>query len=164
MRLGSVEGRSPLSVLLEFSIDTKRAGQLVPLPIILTVDIPSNRLRDQGVRKFHEIAVVAQAEKEEPPESLVAAVQAWNFHQMNEKVWNDLEAGDVQAAEVRMERLTSRLAEAGHTDLARQLREESLRLASQGELSADGRKRLKFGTRSLVSQTVGLPQFDHAEV
>lgn len=164
MRLGSVEGRTPLSILLEFSIDTKRAGQLVPLPIILTVDIPSNRLRDQGVRKFHEIAVVAQAEKEEPPESLVAAVQAWNFHQMNEKVWNDLEEGDVQAAEVRMERLTSRLAEAGHTDLARQLREESLRLSSQGEVSADGRKRLKFGTRSLVSQTVGLVHFDHAEM
>lgn len=164
LRLGSVEGRIPLSVLLEFSINAQRAGQLVPLPIILTVDIPSNRLRDQGVRKFHEVAVVDQATKEDPPESLVAAVQAWNFHQMNEKVWSDLEAGDVHAAGIRMERLTSRLAEAGHTALARQLREESLRLSSQGELSADGRKRLKFGTRSLVSQTVGLPHFDHAEM
>lgn len=164
LRLGSVEGRTPLSVLLEFSINAKRAGQLVPLPIILTVDIPSNRLRDQGVRKFHEVAVVAQATREEPSESLVAAVQAWNFYQMNEKVWSDLEAGDVHGAEIRMEHLTSRLAEAGHTDLARQLREESLRLLSQGEVSADGRKRLKFGTRSLVSQTIGLLHYDHAEM
>jgi Ca-activated chloride channel family protein len=60
--------------------------------------------------------------------------------------------------------LTSRLAEAGHTDLARQLQDESIRLSSVGEVSADGRKRLKFGTRSLVSQTVGLPDFDHADM
>ncbi|HCB48359.1 MAG TPA: hypothetical protein DEP47_02245 [Chloroflexi bacterium] len=164
MRLGSVEGRTPLSVLLEFSIDVQRAGQLVPMPIILTADIPYRSLRDQGVRKFHEVAVVAQAPKEDPPKSLLAAVQAWNLHQMNEKVWEDIEAGDVHAAEIRMEHLTSRLAEAGHMALARQLREEALRLSSQGEVSVDGRKRLKFGTRSLVSQTVGLPHFDHAEM
>lgn len=164
LRLGSVEGRSPLSVLLEFSINAQRAGQLVPLPIILTVDIPSNRLRDQGVRKFHEISVVSEVEKEDPPEALVTAVRAWNFHQMNEKVWSELEAGNVSGAEKRMERLTARLTEAGHTALARQLHEEALRLASMGEVSPEGRKRMKFGTRSLVSQTVGLPHFDHAEM
>jgi Ca-activated chloride channel family protein len=164
LRLGGVEARSPLSILLEFSIEPQRSGQIVPLPIILTADIPSSRVRDHGIRKFHEISVVTQAPEDEPPETLVAAVQAWNFHQMNEKVWNDLEAGNVSQAESRMRRLTTRLTEAGHTGLARQLRDEALRLTSQGSTSAEGRKRLKFGTRSLVSQTVSLTQVDHAEV
>jgi Ca-activated chloride channel family protein len=163
LRLGGVEGRSPLSVLLEFTIEPQRPGQVVPLPIIIAADIPSSRERDYGIRRFHEVSVVVQAPEDDPPESLVAAVRAWNFHQMNEKVWSDLDAGNVNQAETRMRRLTTRLAEAGHTGLARQLREESLKLSNQGSVSPEGRKRLKFGTRSLVSQTVGLP-FDHAEV
>ncbi len=154
LRLGGVEGRSPLSVLLEFQIEPQPAKHTMPIPIILTADVPSKRARNHSLKRFLEVSVAANAIDEEPPDSLVAAVRAWNFCLMNEKVWNDLEEGKINQAETRMQRLTTRLAEAGHIQLAQQLREESLRLSAQGTVSLEGRKRLKFGTRSLVSQAI----------
>ena len=34
--------------------------------------------------------------------------QAWNFHQMNDNVWNDIEQGNMHRAKTRMRRLTQR--------------------------------------------------------
>jgi len=158
LRLGSVEQRSPLSVLLEFEIEPNYPSQDLPVPMILTADIPSKKIRNYGVKEFYQLSIEDEATDQEPPDALVAAVRAWNFHQMNEKVWSDIDAGNISQAKTRMQRLTTRLTEAGHFRLAQQLREESLRLASQGSASAEGRKRLKFGTRSLVSETVRAPE------
>jgi hypothetical protein len=89
-----------------------------------------------------------------PPKALTDAVQALNLYRLNEKVWQEIEGGDLPQATTRMRRLTTRLLEAGHTQLAQQAYAETERLASMGTLSLEGRKRLKYGTRSLLTQTV----------
>ena len=160
LRLGNVEGRVPLSFLLEFTMDPQEAGAKLRLNIELSADIPSESARDYRVQAHHDLQVVEGEPEGEPPESLVAAVQAWNFHQMNHNVWDDIENGNLQRAKTRMRRLTQRLMEAGHTKLAQQLRTETERLAAGTGVSTEGRKTLTFATRSLVTQTVRLRTID----
>ena len=78
------------------------------------------------------------------------------LYRLNEKAWADLEAGDVETATRRMGRLTKRLVDAGHTKLAEQALRETHRLARLGTSTREGRKRLKYGSRMLLTQTMKL--------
>jgi hypothetical protein len=152
--LGAIEGRSPLSVLLEFTIDPQLPGRNINLPLNLTGDIPTHNVKNYISKQSYEIAVVTDEPRINPPKALTDAVQALNLYRLNEKVWQEIEGGDLPQATTRMRRLTTRLLEAGHTQLAQQAYAETERLANMGSLSLEGRKRLKYGTRSLLTQTI----------
>ena len=79
---------------------------------------------------------------------------------MNEKVMDDVEAGHLNAATKRMKHLSTRLLEVGQTKLAQQAHLEGERLAAMGNLSPEGRKKLKYGTRALLSQTIAAMDLD----
>src|SRR5690606_10382149 len=93
--------------------------------------------------------VLKEIEKQLPPEEIVEAVRTLNMYRMNERVWEDVESGDIDAATQRMRHLTTRLLEAGETQSAQQANLEMDRIATAGTMSLDGRKKLKFGTRAL---------------
>ncbi|HSG18458.1 MAG TPA: hypothetical protein VLE70_19350, partial [Anaerolineae bacterium] len=160
LRLGNIEGRVPLTFLLEFTVEPTPAGTELPLIIDLTADIPSESNRNYQLQVRHNLSIVAEEPVGEPSETLLAAVQAWNLHQINKNVWSDIEQGNVQRAKTRMLYLTKRLMEAGHTKLAQQLLTETERLSTGGSVSLDGRKTLTFATRSLVTRTVRLGTTD----
>jgi Ca-activated chloride channel family protein len=82
---------------------------------------------------------------------LLKAVRVLNIYRLNEKVRNEVEVGELEAATKRMKHLTTRLLEVGETQLAQQAHMELARLEKMGDLSEEGRKRLKYGTRSLFS-------------
>lgn len=159
-RLGALEGRSPLSVLLEFTIEPQLPGRNISLPLHLTSDIPAYSVQNYISKKNYELAVVTDEPRINPPKALTDAVQALNLYRLNEKVWDEVEVGNLPQATTRMRRLTTRLLEAGHTQLAQQAYAESERLSSIGSLSEEGRKRLKYGTRSLITQTINLEEND----
>ncbi len=159
-RLGAIEGRSPLSVLLEFTIEPQLPGRNINLPLNLTSDIPAHRVQNYISKNSYELAVVQEEPQINPPPELANAVQALNLYRLNEKVWEEVEVGDLSQATTRMRRLTTRLLESGHTQLAQQAYAETERLANMGTLSVEGRKRLKYGTRSLITQTVNVENDD----
>jgi hypothetical protein len=63
----------------------------------------------------------------------------------------DADNGHVELAVTRMQYLTTRLIAAGFTQLASQAKMETQRLEALGDLSGEGRKKLKFGTRALLT-------------
>jgi Ca-activated chloride channel family protein len=159
-KLGAIEGHAPLSVLLEFMIEPQLPGRNISLSLNLASDIPTHSIQNYVSKQNYELAVVVDEPRINPPQALMNAVQALNFYRLNEKVWQDVEAGDLPEATTRMRRLTTRLLEAGHTQLAQQAYSETERLSSIGTLSLEGRKRLKYGTRSLLTQTINLENND----
>lgn len=159
-RLGAIEGRSPLAVLLEFTIEPQLPGRNISLSLNLAGDIPTHSVLNYVFKQNFELSVVTDEPKINPPQALTDAVQALNFYRLNEKVWEEIEDGDLPRATTRMRRLTTRLLEAGHTQLAQQAYAESERLSNMGSLSLEGRKRLKYGTRSLLTQTISLENYD----
>ncbi|MCA9932532.1 MAG: VWA domain-containing protein [Ardenticatenaceae bacterium] len=156
VKLGDIEGRRPLSFLLELSIDPQPIQTRIKLPVHLTAVIPGKKLQKYTFKQDLQLMVLKTPLQEEPPEAVLRAVRMLNMYRMNEKVWEDVEAGNVEMATTRMRHLTTRFLEAGQTQLARQAQMEVDRLANVGDLSLEGRKTLKFGTRALLNQTMSL--------
>ncbi|HRO24281.1 MAG TPA: hypothetical protein PLR07_08310, partial [Promineifilum sp.] len=80
------------------------------------------------------------------------AVLRLNLYRMQEKAWEDAQSGKLDTAAARMRRLTARYMETGDLRLARQAQLEAQQLAHLGTMSLEGRKLLKYGTRSLMGQ------------
>lgn len=153
-QLGAIEGYSPVAVLMELVVAPRPAGSELILPIKLAFDIPGQGVTNETVARSVRINFVIESEEQEPPAQIIEAVRFLNIHRMQDQVWNDVEAGRVQSATRRMERLTSRLREAGLLELAEQTESETQRLAAIGTMSLGGRKAIKYGTRTLMTQSL----------
>lgn len=153
IKLGNVEGRSRLAVLLEINVAPQKIERRFNIPVNLVMNIPAPQMREQVFSNNCRIQVLKEAPQEMPPEAIVEAVRMLNLYQMSEKVWEEVEAGDTDLAAKRMRHLTTRLLEAGETQLAHQANLEVERIAHAGTMSLEGRKKLKFGTRALINHT-----------
>ena len=85
----------------------------------------------------------------EIPPVIVTALGKLAIFKMQEKAMEDLEKGQISAATQRLETMATRLLNLGETELARAALLEAGRLARTGDLSAEGRKKIRYGTRSL---------------
>lgn len=153
MSLGDIEGRAPLSLLLEFAIKPQAIPARINVPLTVIADVPSQNIRQQTFTNRLQLFVLSDATEERPSEDILEAVRLLNLYRMNEKVWAELDEGQVAPAANRMRHLTTRLLEAGQTKLAQQAHLEAERLSKLGTLSSEGRKRLKYGTRALMTET-----------
>lgn len=153
LSLGNLEGRSSVSVLLELKIEPSPVETRVNLNVELLADIPSPQLRKQTFKHTHQLYVLSDLAQEMPPDKIVEAVRVMNMYRMNEKVWQEVEAGRLDVATTRMQHLSTRLLEAGETDLAHQAQQEIDQIARVGTMSLAGRKKLKYGTRALIDKT-----------
>ncbi|MBC8159835.1 MAG: VWA domain-containing protein [Roseiflexaceae bacterium] len=120
--------------------------------IALRYDLPSASLRNQVVEEIIRVQVRPPAEvgyEVEPNvkhwlERLVA-------YRLQSTAWQDVEAGRIEEASQRLQMAGTRLFEAGERELARTVQEEATRLLRSGTASDEGRKRIRFGTRGLIS-------------
>lgn len=159
LHLGNLEGRAPLSALLELKIAPHDVETRINIPIELVADIPGPQLSQQTFKHTFCLYVLSELSKEMPPDDIVEAVRVMNMYRMNEKVWQEVEAGHLDAATTRMKHLSTRLLEAGQTALAQQAQQEMARIANAGTMSLAGRKKLKYGTRALINR--GKPDKKH---
>lgn len=154
VQLGSIEGRSPLTILLELSIAGQPSGRIVDVPLKFRLDLPSAEKENVLVQSQKSFAVVDAPQDRKMPDLLLRAVQILNMYRMNEQVLRDVEDGNVLEATKRMEFLTQRFREAGFTKLAQHALSETQRLSVTGKVSMEGRKQLKYGTRTLLTSTL----------
>jgi hypothetical protein len=68
---------------------------------------------------------------------------------MQEKALIELERGETDLATQRLETMATRLINIGEIELARAALLEASRIVKTGQLSPEGRKKIKYGTRSL---------------
>ena len=149
LKLGNIEGRRALSFLLELGIEPQKMETRLSIPFNFTTSQPR-----QSFKYRHQITVLENTAPQPPPMEIVKAVRLLNMYRMNEKVLDEVDAGQLESATKRMKHLTTRLLEAGQTRLAQQAHLEGERLANMGSLSSEGRKKLKYGTRALLAQTI----------
>jgi len=158
IKLGNLEGKGSLALLIELLLQPQEHETRITIPIEITAEIPEQNNQVQKITKQIQILVTTRAPETDPPKDIVKAVRMLNMYRMNEKVWEDIEAGHVGVAATRLRHLTTRLLEAGEIQLAQQANAETERLSNVGELSEEGRKRLKFGTRAMIGQTLTLEE------
>ena len=156
IKLGNLEGKGSMAFLLELLLQPQEHESRITIPVEITAEIPEQNNQIQKITKQVQIIVASRVPDSDPPNDIVKAVRMLNMYRMNEKVWEDIEAGHVGVAATRLRHLTTRLLEAGEIQLAQQANSETERLTNMGELSEEGRKRLKFGTRAMIGQTLKL--------
>jgi Ca-activated chloride channel family protein len=154
IRLGDIEGRAPLTFLLEFSIEPHPIPARIRIPLAFEAEIPGQE--KQVFEEQVQLTILTDAILAEPPPDVLRAVRLLTFYRLNEKAWQEIEMGQVEKAATRMHHLSTRFLEVGESRLAQQADIEARRLSASGKLSAEGRKQLKYGTRTLMGKTLQL--------
>ena len=85
-----------------------------------------------------------------PPRPIFQALSQINLYHMQERARAEVSEGKVQEAGVRLQRLATQLLSMGEHELAQTALVEAERLQQTHMLSAEGEKRIKYGTRSLL--------------
>lgn len=72
-------------------------------------------------------------------------------YQLQGRAWQSVAEGKIEDATKRLQVAGTHLFNAGEVELAEMVHAEATRLLQSGAASADGRKRIKYGTRGLVA-------------
>lgn len=160
VQVGGVSWGTPLSVILEFHIPpfsqqalsgswsgdgtfTLLDGALSYLPI-------GQEGPDLNIPLRIERPVNPAAGVEEPPPILMQALSRLTLYRMQERARQELNAGEIEKATRRLQRLATHLFSRGERELARTVLEEAAHVEKSRALSSEGQKRLKYGTRALL--------------
>nr|BAL58029.1 von Willebrand factor type A [uncultured Chloroflexota bacterium] len=149
--LGPLGSGHDKALLMEFRVAQEtNPGQKRLARLTVDGDVPgqSNRRSWEWVEIFAEFVPKLEGNLEIPP-TIITALGKLAIFKMQEKAMIDLENGRISAATQRLETMATRLLNLGETELARAALLEAGRLARTGDLSAEGRKKIRYGTRSL---------------
>lgn len=150
IELGHMERDMPLGVLVELLVQTQTVEQSHLLTAMLEGDIVSMGRADEQVSAEIGVDVTAEKADDQPiPPAIVGAVGKLAIFRMQEKTMVELERGDVERASQRLETMATRLLNIGETELAKAALLEAGRLVRTGHISPQGRKKIRYGTRSL---------------
>ncbi|NTU82490.1 MAG: VWA domain-containing protein [Chloroflexales bacterium] len=151
--LGDWPGSDPQAFLLEVVVPALGVGDHPLLRLTLRYSLPGMNLLNQqgelvlrvGVRQADSVAYDVDAAVKHWLERLVA-------YRLQAGAWQSVEQGQIEEATRRLQMAGTRLFEAGEVELARTVQEEATRLLRSGQTSAEGRKRIKYGTRGLMGR------------
>lgn len=154
--LGDWPGSDPQALLLEVVVPPLGVGDHPLLRLTLRYSLPGMGLSSQegeqvlrvGVRPADTVPYEVEATVKHWLERLVA-------YRLQAGAWQSVEQGQIEEATRRLQMAGTRLFEAGEIELARTVQEEATRLLRSGQTSAEGRKRIKYGTRGLISREEG---------
>lgn len=148
--LGHLERHAPVGVLVELLVETDAVGVHPVLTATIEADVVAMDLPEMRVSVDVDIEVVEEKPSDSPvPPVIVGALGKLAIYRMQEKTMQELEDGDVERASQRLETMATRLLNIGETELAKAALLEAGRLARTGHISPEGRKKIRYGTRSL---------------
>jgi len=150
IRLGSIPKTSKLSILLEFTVqpfssDTQRLR-------IATGDIslvlPSEPTITHSVPILLSRVTSKDVSAELPPKRIFRALSQINLYRMQENARKEIANGKIQEASLRLQHLATQLNSLGELELAHTAVVEAERILQTHTISAEGEKRIKYGTRT----------------
>jgi Ca-activated chloride channel family protein len=153
MRLGVLQADEPIHVVLEIAVEQQTVGERRLLQLELRGNVPSLGLLDERLRRdircvFADDGLDNHGQDIVPP-TIVSALRRITLYRMQEQAWSALSAGNPDRATSQLEMVATRLLELGENNLARAVMLEAGHVASKGHPTTRGRKRIKYGTRSL---------------
>jgi Ca-activated chloride channel family protein len=158
LALGNIEGHSALKFLLVLAVNPQPIAARIRIPFAFTADFPFTG--QQSFTEQIELTIGDTAPVAAPPPAVWQAARLLNLFRLSDQAWHAAESGELESAASRMRYLATRLLELGEPTLAEQADREASRLALTGELSAEHRKQLKYGTRSLTRKSLPLEPDD----
>ncbi|MBM4423350.1 MAG: VWA domain-containing protein [Chloroflexi bacterium] len=157
MSVGNLARQETISILFEFVV-TATADEERPLARVWVIGDLLNR--SQAKERLSIDLRLAQTDTPDntpPHPNIVAALDKLTLYRLQEKAWADVEEGNIPRATQRLQTLASRLIATGQRELANIAINEATRLSQTRQLSAENRKRIKYGTRALIPPPKSTP-------
>ncbi|HQE92753.1 MAG TPA: VWA domain-containing protein [Anaerolineae bacterium] len=147
--LGNLLVDEPVSVMLELVIERPETGERR----IARLDLVGDMATSEAIRLRQDVNVTFTLDvpEEQVPPRLINYMARLNVFQLQEKAWKALGVGDVRQATRYLEYAATRLFDMGQRDLGQAAMLEVGRLSHGSEPSGEGRKKLRYGTRSLMA-------------
>jgi Ca-activated chloride channel family protein len=141
------------ALLMEIVVPPLPVGRHTMLRLQLRYRVPGS----EGTTANHEQnLVVGVRNPDEVASEVDPTVKHWLerlvAYRLQASAWQAAEEGKLEEATRRLQMAGTRLFEAGEIELARTVQEEATRLLRSGQASAEGRKRIKYGTRGLIGR------------
>jgi hypothetical protein len=151
-KLGDWPSSDAQMFLLEMVVPPLESGEQPLAQVLLRYNLPNASERPQPAKATINIPVRPTDEVEGG--AIDNTVKRWLerlvAYRLQARAWQDAEAGDIEGASKRLQMAGTRLFESGEADLARTVQNEATRMLRSGHTSAEGRKRIKYGTRGLM--------------
>ncbi len=148
--LGNVMADEPVAVVLEFVIDQAVTGERRIARLDL-IGEPIAALDPIRLRQDVNVTFTLNPQEEPVPTKLLNRLARLSVFNLQERAWKALGVGDVHQATTCLEYAATRLFDMGSRDLGQAAMLEVNRLMHGGDPTKEGRKKLRYGTRSLTS-------------
>ncbi len=149
--LGELETGQGRTLLIELLVDPRPAGQYRIGQADVVYDVPALNLVQERVRADVLLTYTSDAgllnQVSAPVMNIVEKVSAFK---LQTRALQDLQAGDVTNATQKLKSAVTRLLNQGEVELAETMQQEVNNLEQHGQLSSEGQKTIKFGTRKTV--------------
>jgi Ca-activated chloride channel family protein len=147
---GSLERGQPKAAMMEMLIGCQTPGVHRLLQLEVEGVVPSLGQQPVRARQAVDVTFATEVKRRMPvPSDIVSAMGKLTIFKMQERAMEEIEMGQIGPAVSRLKTLATRLLDIGETELARAALLEAGRLAQTGSLSAEGRKKIRYGTRGL---------------
>jgi Ca-activated chloride channel family protein len=152
VRLGSIPKPSKLSVLLELVIPPISAAneRFTIATGEISFILPFDPTQQHKTPIYLSRLTSAEMSTELPPKPIFQALSQITLFRMQERARQEVAEGKVQDASSRLQRLATQLLSLGEIELAQTAIIEAERIQQTHMLSAEGEKRIKYGTRSFL--------------
>jgi len=148
--LGTLEAQHPQAIIMELIVGSHAPGVHRLLRVAVEGIVPALGQQPVRAQKTVDIEFVTHLEQRKPvPPDIVSAMGKLTIFKMQERALHEIEVGQIEAAVKRLKTMATRLLDIGEAELARAALLEAGRLAQTGSLSAEGRKKIRYGTRGL---------------
>ncbi|HEU5103300.1 MAG TPA: VWA domain-containing protein [Roseiflexaceae bacterium] len=149
--LGELETGSGRTVLIELLIDPRPVGQYRIGQVEVGYDVPVLNLVGEKTRADVMMTFSGDpaqtAQVNAPVMNIVEKVSAFK---LQTRALQDLASGDVGGATQKLQSAVTRLLNQGEVELAQTMQQEINNLQQTGQISSEGQKTMKFGTRKTV--------------
>jgi Ca-activated chloride channel family protein len=152
LHLGSILQDVATRVIFEYIIQPKAVksevvtfldGTLNVMIAARSAPVPALRLRLQR-------PVADQPEMETPPRDIVKALSRLMLYRMQDRARQEIEKGNIDVATRHLQALAENLFSQGERSLAQTIMLEVDHLQNKNTLSAEGGKKIHYGTRALI--------------
>jgi Ca-activated chloride channel family protein len=151
LRLGPILQDTPTQVIFEYIISSTavKLDSTVILDGTLKVSIPALPLPAPPFRLRLQRPIQDKTDTETPPAEIVKALSRLMLYRMQERARIEIEKGNVEAGTRQLQALAANLLSQGERSLAQTITLEVQRIQQEKGLSAEGGKKIKYGTRAL---------------
>ncbi|MCC7187357.1 MAG: DnaJ domain-containing protein [Anaerolineales bacterium] len=149
--LGAILQDTSTSVIFEYIIQPKavKSDILTFMDGTLKVAMSSHPLPVPPLRMRLSCPVSDTPAENSPPLAIHKALSRLTLYRMQERARKEIERGNIETATRQLQTLADNLMSQGERSLAHTIALEVVSLKNQQSLSAEGSKKMKYGTRSL---------------